>query len=180
MKLFSKNGFYNTTIPDIAGELKMSVGNMYNYFKSKEDLAKYAIKYSTTILADKLKVINNKNITTKEKISELTVMYLTEVKNNPETIDYFLRVYLSNREIFKEGCEGFLCVGEFVTEVMILLENGAKTGELRNQSFFSAFSMMMGSLGGFAFLSGENVLENEILSYADEISENIYRALKAD
>lgn len=156
----------------------MSVGNMYNYFKSKEDLAKYAIGYSTAILAEKLRKINNQHIPSKNKIYLFTKMYLEEVKNHPETIDYFLRVYLANREIFKDGCEGFLCVGEFVTEVMILLEEGAKNGELRNQSFFAAFSMMMGSLGGFAFMSGENVLEGDILSYTDEIAENIYRALK--
>lgn len=157
----------------------MSVGNMYNYFKSKEDLAKYAIKYSTSILADKLREINNQDLTSKEKIHSFTKIYLEEVSNNPETIDYFLRVYLSNREIFKEGCEGFLCVGEFVTEVMILLEDGAKNGELRNQSFFAAFSLMMGTLGGFAFISGEKVLDQELLSYTDEIAENIYRALKS-
>ncbi len=39
LKLFSTKGFYNTTIPDIAKSLGMSVGNMYNYFKSKEVLA---------------------------------------------------------------------------------------------------------------------------------------------
>lgn len=52
--LFAKKGFYNTTIPDIAKAMSMSVGNMYNYFSSKEELAKVAIKYSTNIMADDL------------------------------------------------------------------------------------------------------------------------------
>jgi AcrR family transcriptional regulator len=30
LELFASKGFYNTTIPDIAFALKMSVGNMYN------------------------------------------------------------------------------------------------------------------------------------------------------
>ena len=37
--------------------MSMSVGNMYNYFSSKEELAKFAIKYSTNILAVELKEI---------------------------------------------------------------------------------------------------------------------------
>jgi len=41
-------------------------------------------------------------------------------KEQPEMIDYFLRVYLSHREIFKDGCEGMICVSSFVTEIMIL------------------------------------------------------------
>lgn len=180
LKLFSTKGFYNTTIPDIAKAMKMSVGNMYNYFSSKEELAKYAIKYSTNILASELREINNMNITSKEKVFLFTRNYFESVKNSPEVIEYFLRVYLSNREVFKEGCEGFLCVGEFVTEVMILLDEGAQRGEFREQEFFPAFSMIMGSLGGFAFLTGENVLDKDIMEYSDDIADNIYRALKND
>jgi AcrR family transcriptional regulator len=176
--LFSKKGFYHTTIPDIAKSMKMSVGNMYNYFSSKEELAKYAIKYSTNIVAQELREVNNMDISSKEKVFLFTRKYFENVKKSPEIVEYFLRVYLSNREVFSNGCEGFLCVGDFVTEVMILLEEGAANKEFREQDFFTAFSMFMGALGGFAFLSGENVLEKEILEYSDGIAENIYRALK--
>lgn len=160
--------------------MQMSVGNMYNYFTSKEELAKYAIKYSTNILAQELRKINQMDITSKEKINLFVKGYLQNVQKTPEVIEYFLRVYLSNREVFKQGCEGFLCVSEFVTEVMLLLDEGAEKKEFRQQEFFPAFAMIMGSLGGFAFLSGENVLEKDILSYSDEVAENIYRALKYD
>lgn len=178
LKLFSKKGFYNTTIPDIAKSMQMSVGNMYNYFASKEELAKYAIKYSTNILAAQLREINYMPISSKEKIFLFTRQYLENVKNSPEIIEYFLRVYLSNREVFAQGCEGFLCVSEFVTEVMILLDEGAEKKEFREQEFFTAFAMIMGCLGGFAFLSGEKVLDKDILEYSDSIAENMYRALK--
>ena len=178
LKLFSQKGFYNTTIPDIAKAMKMSVGNMYNYFSSKEELAKCAIKYSTNVLALELREVNNLEISSKEKVFEFTRRYFSKVKQNPEIIEYFLRVYLSNREVFSQGCEGFLCVGEFVTEVMILLEEGASKKEFRDQDFFAAFGMFMGSLGGFAFLSGEKVLEKDLMQYSDLIAENIYRALK--
>lgn len=180
LKLFSKNGFYNTTIPDIAKSMKMSVGNMYNYFASKEELAKYAIKYSTNIIAKELRDVNNMDISSKEKIFVFTRKYFENVKKSPEIVEYFLRVYLSNREVFAQGCEGFLCVGDFVTEVMILLDEGAQKKEFREQDFFPAFGMFMGALGGFAFLSGENILEKDLLEYSDAIAENIYRALKYD
>jgi len=180
LKLFSQKGFYNTTIPDIAKSMKMSVGNMYNYFSSKEELAKYAIKYSTNILARELRDVNNMDISSKEKIYVFSQRYFENVKKSPEIVEYFLRVYLSNREVFAEGCEGFLCVGDFVTEVMILLDEGAQKKEFREQDFFPAFAMIMGALGGFAFLSGENVLDKDVVSYSDQIADNIYRALKYD
>lgn len=160
--------------------MSMSVGNMYNYFSSKEELAKFAIKYSTNILAEELKEINQMDISSKEKIYVFVKKYLENVEKSPEVIEYFLRVYLSNREVFKQGCEGFLCVGEFVTEVMILLDEGAQNKEFREQDFFPAFAMIMGCLGGFAFLSGEKVLDKELLTYSDAVADNIYRALKYD
>lgn len=178
LELFALKGFYTTTIPDIASSLKMSVGNMYNYFKSKDILAKDIIKYISIYLGEKLKDINEQDISTKEKTKKIVQMYFETASNRPEMIDYFLRVYLSNREVFKDGCEGMACVSEFVTEVMIYFEEGVKSGELRDQDFFSAFGLFMGYLGGMVFLNGEKILPNTLSFYIDDISENIYNALK--
>jgi AcrR family transcriptional regulator len=178
LELFAKNGFYTTTIPDIAKSLKMSVGNMYNYFKSKDILAKEIIKHISHYLGDQLKSINEKNISTQEKTKQIVAVYFQTASVRPEMIDYFLRVFLSNREVFKDGCEGMICVNDFVTEIMIYFEDGVKNGELRDQDFFSAFGLFMGYLGGMVFLKGENILPKELDSYIDDISTNIYKALK--
>ena len=178
LELFSKKGFYTTTIPDIAQSLKMSVGNMYNYFKSKDILAKEIIKHISHYLGEQLKSINEKEISTEEKTKQIVTVYFQTANLKPEMIDYFLRVFLSNREVFKEGCEGMICVNDFVTEIMIYFEDGVKNGELRDQDFFSAFGLFMGYLGGMVFLKGENILPNNLDSYIDDISSNIYQALK--
>ncbi len=179
-RLFAKNGYYNTTIPDIAEEIGMSVGNLYNYFHSKEELAKYIMRYSSKLLGDEIKKINEENISTKEKIYKIVRKFFEIGQEQPELIEYFLRVFLSNREVFEEGCEGFLCVQEVVTELMLFLEEGARKRELRQQDFFPAFVTLMGPLGGMVFLQGENVLPKKPIEYSDELAENIWRALKAD
>jgi hypothetical protein len=86
---------------------------------------------------------------------------------------------MSNREVFKDGCEGMVCVYEFVTEIMIFFEEGVRRGDLKNQEFFSAFGLFMGYLGGMVFLNGEAILPQPLNSYIDDISQNIYNALKA-
>lgn len=178
--LFSKKGFFSTTIPDIAKDMKMSVGNFYNYFSSKELLAKELIKYSSNILGSEIKKVNEKDIPVDKKIKEIVTLYFNIAKHKPQHIDYFLRVFLSNKEVFKDGCEGMVCVSSFVTEMMIFFEEGVASGALRNQDFFTAFGLFMGYLGGFAFLNGEGILERDILEYIDDISYNIYQALKKD
>ena len=179
LNLFAKNGFYNTTIADIAREMGMSVGNMYNYFPSKESLAKELLIYTSKLFGEELKKINEMDISSKEKIKKIVELYFKKAKSEPELVDYFMRVYLSNKEIFNNGCEGMLCVSAFVTEVMIFFEEGVRKKELKNQDFFAAFGLFMGYLGGLVFLYREGILGKDIEEYIEPVSENIYNALKA-
>ena len=179
LQLFSKHGFYNTTIPDIAKQVGMSVGNFYNYFKSKDILAKELILYISEYLGKNIEAINQEKISTKEKIAKIVSMYFGMAQEHPEMIEYFLRIYLSNREVFGEDCQGMVCVSPFVTELMLFFEEGVKCGDLRDQDFFSAFGFFMGYLGGMVFLHGEKILPKELESYQDSITQNIYNALKA-
>ncbi len=179
LKLFAKKGFFNTTIADIAKEMGMSVGNMYNYFPSKESLAKELLLYTARIFGDEIKKINEMDISTKEKIKKIVELYFKKAKEEPELVDYFMRVYLSNKEIFSNGCEGMLCVSPFVTEIMIFFEEGVRKKELKNQDFFAAFGLFMGYIGGLAFLNRENILGKSLDEYIEPVSENIYNALKA-
>ncbi|MRI82794.1 MAG: TetR family transcriptional regulator [Epsilonproteobacteria bacterium] len=179
LRLFSERGYYEVTIADIARELGMSVGNLYNYFSSKEALAKELLLYISKILGEEIRKINMMPIGVEEKIQRIVEFYFTTVQERPELIDYFLRVYLAHKEVFKNGCEGFLCVSPFVTELMIFFEEGVRSGELRDQDFFSAFGLFMGYLGGMAFINGEGMLPNELHFYAQDVAQNIYQALKA-
>jgi len=180
LQLFSIHGFHKTTIPDIAAKLHMSVGNLYNYFSSKDVLAKEIIKYTSEVLGDEIRHVNMQELSSKEKIKKIVEIYFTMAKEKPEMIEYFLRVYLSHREVFKDGCEGMTCVSGFITEIMIFFDDGVSSGELRNQDFFSAFGLFMGYLGGMVFLKGEEILPKSLDEYIDDISRNIYYALKSD
>lgn len=180
LKLFSEQGFYATTIPDIAAKVGMSVGNFYNYFRSKDILAKELVMYISEYLGDHIRSINESDVTAQEKIASIVSMYFSMATQRPEMIEYFLRIYLSNREIFGEGCEGMVCVSPFITEMMIFFDDGVARGELRNQDFFSAFGLFMGYLGGMVFLFGEKILPEPLSFYEASIAENIYRALKTE
>jgi len=179
LQLFSSQGFHKTTIPDIAKKLGMSVGNLYNYFSSKDILAQEIIRYTSEVLGREIRRINKSDKSAREKIRDIVAVYFTMASEKPEMIEYFLRVYLSNREVFGEACSGMVCVATFMTEIMIFFEEGVAGGELRDQEFFSAFGLFMGYLGGMAFLNGEGVLPKPVDAYIDDIAENIYRALKA-
>lgn len=178
LKLFSTEGFYTTTMPVIAKKLGMSVGNFYNYFSSKDQLAKELMLYISSILGEKLREINMSDKSVREKIDMIVQMYFSIARERPELIEYFLRIFLSNREIFTKECTGMVCVSDFVTELMLFFDDGVQSGVLRDQDFFSALGLFMGYLGGMVFLNGEEVLPQPLSNYETVIAENIYNALR--
>ena len=141
-------------------------------------MAKELIKYISERLGLSLREINDQEISSQEKIHKIVEVYFKTAVDEPALIEYFLRVYLSNREVFSNGCEGMICVSPFVTEVMVFFEEGVSKKELRNQDFFTAFGLLMGYLGGMVFLHGEHILPQKLSYYVDDISNNIYLALK--
>mgnify|MGYP001774454728 FL=1 len=178
-KLFAEKGYYNTTIPHIAQAVGMSVGNIYNYFESKEALAKEIMITVSNWVGERLRKIEEMDVDYREKIRLFVKSFFEIAVEEPELINYFLKVFLVNREVFSEGCEGFACVASVITEVMVFLSNGIEKGELRNQSFYPAFTTIMGPLGGMVFLHSEGLLDKSLMDYVDEVSENLWRALKA-
>ncbi|MDD5358763.1 MAG: TetR/AcrR family transcriptional regulator [Sulfurovaceae bacterium] len=179
LTLFSVYGFHKTTIPNIAKRIGMSSGNLYNYFPSKEILAQEIIKYTSEVLGEEIRKINQqKKLTTYKKIHKIVEVYFKMAIEKPEMIEYFLRVYLSHREVFVGECQRMVCVAGFITEIMIFFSDGVECGELRDQDFFSAFGLFMGYLGGMAFLNGEAILSRPLKEYTDDITQNIYNALK--
>ncbi len=179
LDIFSRKGFYNTSIADIAANINISVGSIYNYFPSKKKLARASISMVTKKLALKLGNINKQNISTKEKIFNFVQEYFSFTQKHPEMIEYFFKVYLSNRELFceDENC-GFELAKEFVDEVEILIKDGINKGDFRQQNFYVSFSCIVGILGGMTFLNGEKVLDDDITLYSQEITTTILNALK--
>jgi len=178
LTLFSKYGFHNTTIAQIAKNIGISAGSIYSYFPSKNSLAKEAITFVTKILAKQLREINEKEIGSQEKITLFVQSYLAFVSKHPEKIEYFFKVYLSNKEIFsKEGKSGFELAVEFIDEVEILINDGVKSGEFRSNNFYISFSSIVGILGAITFLSCEKVLDKNLEVYTKDLSDTICKAL---
>ncbi len=178
LKMFSKYGFYNTTISDVVKNINMSVGNFYNYFPSKNSLAKSSIIFVSKRLANKLKYINDQNISSRKKIFLFVESYLLFLKNNPEMINYFFKVYLGNRELFcdNENC-GFELAEDFINELKRMINDGIEKKEFINQDFFISFSCIAGILGGITFLNSEKVLSQDLEQYKQALSTSIFKSI---
>jgi AcrR family transcriptional regulator len=77
-ELMCENGYYNTTIPDIAKSADVSVGIIYQYFNDKKDIFIEGVKdYSNNIMYPMLNVLE----TTQIKINDLQNIIESMVDN---------------------------------------------------------------------------------------------------
>lgn len=77
MKLFSLNGFNNTSMQEIAEACEMSKGSLYTYFKSKEDLLLSLMQFFSEQIWDRILLIQQEpKLTEKEKFAKQIEVHL--------------------------------------------------------------------------------------------------------
>jgi len=134
LKLFSKRGFYNTSIRQIATQANISNGLMYNYFKSKEDLLVEIVNKSFTLMNSV--IINDKELNANEKIEETINKTFDLIQNKKKLLRMMLQIGLQ--------AEKFEFVNKMIAkkydeEIEILADSFQKIGIVNNKIEASIF-----------------------------------------
>jgi AcrR family transcriptional regulator len=91
-ELMCENGYYNTTIPDIAKSADVSVGIIYQYFNDKKDIFIEGVKdYSNNIMYPMLNILETKQI----KINDLKGVM-------ESMIDNFIKTHTISKKAHEE------------------------------------------------------------------------------
>ena len=113
-ELMCENGYYSTTIPDIAKYSEVSVGIIYQYFNDKRDIFIEGVKkYSEDIMYPMLNVLETQKIET-DKLETLL----------KKMIDSFI----ANHTMSKKSHEELMAMSHLDEEIFQIL----KDGELKN------------------------------------------------
>jgi AcrR family transcriptional regulator len=91
-ELMCENGYYNTTIPDIAKESQVSVGIIYQYFNDKKDIFIEGVKdYSNNIMYPMLNIL------------EMNQIKINDLKSVMESmIDNFIKTHTISKKAHEE------------------------------------------------------------------------------
>jgi len=68
---FQRRGYHGASVEDIAGTLNMTKGNLYYYFKNKEDILFVCHEHALGIILDKLREIEDSALPADEKLRQL-------------------------------------------------------------------------------------------------------------
>ena len=86
--LFSRQGYQNTNLSNLADICRISRPTLYLYFKDKDDIFRFAIKqFTDTMIVDYKKIAKNKNQTILEQLKQICDDIIVKCYHN---IDFIL------------------------------------------------------------------------------------------
>ena len=179
LKLFVKQGYFNTNVPDLSKESKCSVGSIYHHFKNKEAVAFALYQAGISSFRNALEV----NINPKDDISSIlkTIVkfFLEFSEKNVELSKY---LWLSRHTEFMAGTirhptmVGFDKLGKLLTKA---IRNGIRSGKVRDLRANVLWSILFGVPLSYVrdWLDGYNTVPPS--QVAEDLAESCWRALKA-
>lgn len=118
---FRRRGYHGASMGEIARALGMTKGNLYYYFRSKEEILFFCHDYSLDILLELLERIEAEGVPTDEKLRRLVAafvhMIIDELQGTALTMDLQalsparLRTVIAKRDRFDRGIRRLLKQG---------------------------------------------------------------------
>ncbi len=118
---FRRRGYHGASVDEIASALQMTKGNLYYYFKNKEEILYACHDYSLSLILDLLEQIRARPIPADEQVRQLVTAFvrliLDELHGTALTLDLhalspsLLKKIITRRDRFDEGLRAILKEG---------------------------------------------------------------------
>jgi TetR/AcrR family transcriptional regulator len=118
---FRRRGYHGASVDEIAGELAMTKGNLYYYFRNKEDILYACHDYSLNLILGVMDDIRREEIPADEKLRKLIVAFvhliIDELHSTALTLDLqalspsLLKKVIARRDRFDRGLRALIQQG---------------------------------------------------------------------
>ncbi len=179
LRLFVKQGYFNTNVPDLSKESKCSVGSIYHHFRNKEEVAAALYTAGIASFRQSLEKTINPSADVAIILKTIVVFFLEFTEKNRELSTY---LWLSRHTEFMSGVlkhptmVGFDQLGRILTRA---IKNGIKDKKLRKLSANEIWAVLFGVPLSYArdWLDGYNPTPPTLV--AENLAECCWRALKS-
>jgi len=141
--LFSKNGFYGTSINDVAAEVSVSKQGLLHHFSSKEKLYAAVIAQAAHHLVDLIEEIKTESDNAPNQLFALFKRMVCADEERLRVIILLMRELLDNRERAEQAHKWFL--RPFLDDVVGIVTSGQQHGYFKEQSPFAFVYHLLGA-----------------------------------
>lgn len=161
LKVFSRKGYADTRMADIAREAEMSYGLVYHYFENKEKLFDTIVEEWWTGFYNEMEKLQKKPVPTEEKLVGIIRYILSVYASKPNQISIFV-TEVSRGFVYHAHTKGRDKFTRLFALCQEIVQEGQANGTLRNdiQAHYLTY-VFLGSLDTFLSVM---ILGNETLT----------------
>lgn len=165
IQLFTKQGYFNTSVPDIVRESGVSTGSIYHHFGDKEGIAKALFEMLVGRMEHAFNDIERQHDTAHERCRAVIELLFRVTEEEPEVMTYML--FVKHKE-FMPGMAP-ICSSKPFRHMRQMIVDGMANGEVRPMDDMVAAASVFGGALRMISLRLDGVLEQSLDEYLDEI-----------
>lgn len=165
LSLFSRKGYFNTSVRDIARESGVSIGSIYHHFKDKEALASAMYNNLLELIIAEITQIKASNNTAHDRCRAVIVFLFEMTEETPEAMEFMLsskhRDFLPN--------EKPVCSSAPFELMRDLVKEGMVSGEIRLMDLMVSSSCLYGGAIRMITSRLDGLIDKPLDEYLDAI-----------
>jgi TetR/AcrR family transcriptional regulator, repressor of fatR-cypB operon len=163
--LFAKQGYFNTSVPDIVRESGVSTGSIYHNFGDKEGIAKTLFDMLVERMELEFSAIESQHDTAKARCKAIIELLFKITEEEPEMMAFML--FTKHKEFMPSMAP--VCSSRPFKQMRQMVANGMATGEVRQMNDMVAASSVFGGALRMISLRLDGVLDQPLEEYLEEI-----------
>lgn len=163
--LFTKQGYFNTSVPDIVRESGVSTGSIYHHFGDKEGIAKTLFETLVARMENAFNTIERQHDTAQARCRAVIELLFRVTEEEPEMMTYML--FIKHQEIMPGTAP--ICSSKPFRQMRQMIVDGITNGEVRHMDDMVAAASVFGGALRMINLRLDGVLEKPLEEYLDEI-----------
>ena len=174
LTLFSRDGYFNTSIHDIRRDAGVSIGSIYHHFANKESLAKALYDDLLERMTDAMLRIMDENARCHDRCRAVIRFLFEAAEEEPATMNFAL--YAKHREFMPS--ERPICSSRPFELMHQMVVEGIISGALRPIEPWVAATSLFGGPLRMISLRLDGVLPNPLPTYLDEVWDCAWRSVR--
>jgi AcrR family transcriptional regulator len=173
LTLFTEQGYFNTSIPDIVKASSVSTGSIYHHFGDKEGIARQLYETLVQRMEAALGEIETAHESTADRCKAVVELLFRMTEEEPEVMRFML--FSRHREFIPD--QKPVCSSRPFVQMRELVTAGMRNGEVREMSPIVAASAVFGGALRLIQLRLDGILDAPLPQYLEEIWQCAWRSV---
>lgn len=173
LNLFTDQGYFNTSIPDIVKASSVSTGSIYHYFRDKEGIARSLYDTLVERMESHIREIKVGHATAHDRCRAVIALLFQLTEQEPAVMRFML--FSRHREFIPD--QKPVCSSRPFVQMREMVTDGMENGEVREMTPVVAASAVFGGALRLIQLRLDGILDESLPDYLDEIWQCAWRSV---